>query len=847
MKFWTRRPAVAAPAARAAGRAGTVSSVWPALDRRRPRDGRIRGIAAKVSVLLVAVVLAGATAIPASASVPAQGWSVTPSPNPVIPTGQLFWVSCPAANSCMAVGTYTNPSGTGVTMAEQWNGSQWRIQPTPSLPGAVWSNLFGVSCVSPSACEAVGATTSTSGVQKNLAERWNGSSWQIQSTPTPAGGGQLNAVSCTSRSACTAVGASPHGTPRKTLAERWNGTSWQIQSAPSPPGAFLSGVACTSFTACIVVGGSNAGTLAERWDGTTWSTQAIPDPPQGGAAVFSVACTSPSACTAVGISNAGNLAERWNGSSWQIQSTPNPSSAQFTFLNAVACASASACTAVGAYIDSSGAFQGLAEQWDGTSWAIHPTPGPAGGAMSELIGVACTSATGCLAVGYSGPNLLSNLSPATLAERWNGSTWRDQHAPSPSGAAAGNLNAASCLSQSACIAVGNTSNSRGTPLTTAQRWNGHTWSIQPTPSPADGGNLIGVSCLSRSSCLAVGGHGNPFDEVPSGTLAEQWNGTRWRILPTPNPSGGGWFLLSVSCTSPSACTAVGGRLALTTGPGLATLAERWNGHTWSIQPTPNPPGRGVKLLNGVACTSRSSCMAVGNEFNPATGQSLGTLAERWDGRTWRIVPTFKPAPAGPNAGFNGVACTSASACTAVGNQTVAKTLAERWDGRRWQVQATPNPAGAQNVTLASVACPARTACTAFGLNHIGSSPLTLAERWSGGGWRIQPTPGLVAVDSGSPVGVACPNASACYAVGAYTNNGPTFANLTLAEQWTPTGTSVQAATGRPVAPGALPAACLRARMPGSLPISGRSPAVAWSRFRAGSFLGRAGSPSPASP
>jgi len=144
------------------------------------------------------------------------------------------------------------------------------------------------------------------------------------------------------------------------------------------------------------------------------------------------------------------------------------------------------------------------------------------------------------------------------------------------------------------------------------------------------------------------------------------------------------------------------------------------------------------------------------------------------------------------------------------------------------------------------AAPARTACIAFGLNHIGSSPLTLAERWSGGRWRIQPTPGLVAVDSGSPVGVSCPTVSACYAVGAYTNSGPGFANLTLAEQWNPTGTSVQAAAGRPVAPGALPAACLRARMPGSLPISGQITAAEWSRFRAGSFVSRAGAPSPAS-
>jgi len=141
------------------------------------------------------------------------------------------------------------------------------------------------------------------------------------------------------------------------------------------------------------------------------------------------------------------------------------------------------------------------------------------------------------------------------------------------------------------------------------------------------------------------------------------------------------------------------------------------------------------------------------------------------------------------------------------------------------------------------AAPARTACIAFGLNHIGSSPLTLAERWSGGRWRIQPTPGLVAVDSGSPVGVACPTVSACYAVASYTNNGP---SLTLVEQWNSTGTSTQAATGQPAAPGALPAACLRAHMPGSLPVSGRIPATAWPRFRADSFLDRAGSPLPAS-
>lgn len=67
-------------------------------------------------LLLVPALLIGALAAPASAS--GAGWSVTPSPNPRVPTGQLFWVSCPVADSCMAVGTYVKASGAGVTLAQ---------------------------------------------------------------------------------------------------------------------------------------------------------------------------------------------------------------------------------------------------------------------------------------------------------------------------------------------------------------------------------------------------------------------------------------------------------------------------------------------------------------------------------------------------------------------------------------------------------------------------------------------------------------------------------------------------------------------------------------------------------
>ena len=744
---------------------------------RRARGVAAPAVAGRAAVCLAtaaATILIGASTAPASAA--PGGWSLTPSPNPRVPTGQLFWVSCPAPNSCMAVGTYVKTSGEGVNLAEQWNGTTWRILPTPNPSGIALSGLFGVACTARSACTAVGASTTTTGAVRAVAERWNGTSWRIQPTPSLAGGSALNSVSCASRSACTAVGGTANG---KALAEQWNGTRWVIQPTPSPSqgGAALSGVACTSASACTAVGGSSAGTLAEGWNGTSWSIQPTPNPAQGGGFLASVACTSASACTAAGVSNAGTLAEGWNGTSWSIQPTPTPAGAQFAFLNTVACTSPSACTAAGAYVNSSGTSQTLAEHWNGTTWHRQATPnqGP-----SLLIGLACTSAAACTAVGYSN----TNQSPAVLVERSAGTTWRTQAAPSPPGAASSSLNGVACTARSACTAVGATTSRSRTMVTLAEQWNGHIWRIQPTPSPAGGGGLNSVWCPSRSACTAVGGTAN------GSTLAERWNGTTWTIQPTPNPARAVQsFLLAVSCTSPSACIATGAYLTTASQSGPArSLAERWNGKKWTILPTPNPAGAVQSFLNGVSCTSPSACTAIG-ERHSAAG-IVHTLAERWNGATWRIQPTPNP-PGVQFASLAGVSCTGPSACLAAGGSDQG-TLAERWNGATWRIQPTPNPPGGHNIILTSVACPASSACTAFGTYETGfGRHFTLAERWNGRTWRRQPIPGIVAFDITSPA-VACPTLSACVAVASYTNNGPF---VTLAEQWNGTATGSQPAPG----------------------------------------------------
>jgi hypothetical protein len=94
----------------------------------------------------------------------------------------------------------------------------------------------------------------------------------------------------------------------------------------------------------------------------------------------------------------------------------------------------------------------------------------------------------------------------------------------------------------------------------------------------------------------------------------------------------------------------------------------------------------VQRLNG---PGRSVCV---NGRGPVRQlrQPAGTLAERWTGRTWRIVLT--PKSASRNSGFGGMACTLPLACTAVGSSGPVTTLAERWNSTRWRIQAT-QPAG----------------------------------------------------------------------------------------------------------------------------------------------------------
>jgi len=193
----------------------------------------------------------------------------------------------------------------------------------------------------------------------------------------------------------------------------------------------------------------------------------------------------------------------------------------------------------------------------------------------------------------------------------------------------------------------------------AERKTGSARAIQATPDAAGRGynRLWSVSCPTANSCFAVGDYVNKADvDVP---LAEQWNGRTWSIKAVPHPAGTQITLMSVSCTTAKACTAVG--FYDTRSAREAPLVERWNGKAWKIGNVPAPAKTYGYYLQGVSCAAAAACTAVGGWFTASS--PTYPLAERWNGTSWKIQPAPRP---GGSGGFQNVSCTAPSTCTAIG-------------------------------------------------------------------------------------------------------------------------------------------------------------------------------------
>jgi subtilisin family serine protease len=332
---------------------------------------------------------------------------------------------------------------------------------------------------------------------------------------------------------------------------------------------------------------------------------------------------------------------------WSRTAPPEASSGEE--LRGVSCWAASECMAVGS--------EPYTLKKSGSTW--ESVSRPSGGDTDNLNDVSCVSKTFCIAVGGDGSGVCNPLScgfgenTQPVSMRWDGSKWTSTSTPLPAESIAGTIRSVSCVSSTACFAVGEWWKGIGKNAIDGEYlslyWNGSTWALQAMPpTPLDGlgvgRELRDVSCLSTNFCFAVG------------SQFLKWDGSKWTPVPQAFNTGFGY---TVACSSATFCMAmVGGG------------AAQWDGEKWTRVLVgevgqANFSSTGYKLIDfsDLSCTATWSCTAVGR-----AGDTIAdAIAIRWDGKSWSRETSSTPPEKYHFLALGGVSCVSAARCTAVGN------------------------------------------------------------------------------------------------------------------------------------------------------------------------------------
>jgi hypothetical protein len=344
---------------------------------------------------------------------------------------------------------------------------------------------------------------------------------------------------------------------------------------------------------------------------SAWTQVSSPNP-SGQNSLYGVVAPSKSLAWAVGNTYNGGqrtLIEQWNGSAWSQVSSPSPGSGE-NYLSAVD-GDATSAWAVGWYSNGPSYIeQTLIEQWNGSSWNVVKSPSP-GSTNNELYGVV-GNAKSAWAVGYS----YNGSTFSTLILQWNGSTWTQ--VPSPNPGSQGNFLHGVDGNATSAWATGYYGNSEYSSSTLILRWNGSAWTQVPSPNPGpQNNNLGGGMDGTAKNAWAVGSYNTGRTTY---TLIEQWNGSSWSQAASPSPGAPSApsYLSGVAGNTKNAW-AVGSYFL---GSIIVTLTEQWNGSSWNVVKSPNP-GSVESILQGVAQVGQSGHFwSVGSSYNGSTWSTL---------------------------------------------------------------------------------------------------------------------------------------------------------------------------------------------------------------------------------
>ena len=207
----------------------------------------------------------------------AGSWHVESAPSPSAWNADLFDVSCPSPQDCIAIGSRIVPGRGESPLIEHLHRGRWTTEMPAPIPRSKASWLNDVNCVSVRNCLAVGYAEDRHDrfLDRQLIEHYNGRRWVVERRPAFARAQniQLNSVSCLSRNDCVIVGYvhNRSRTRESALVEELKGTSWRRERAPTGFNSSLLDVSCEPLArSCTAVGVIQPGrkrqwrTLAEQ-------------------------------------------------------------------------------------------------------------------------------------------------------------------------------------------------------------------------------------------------------------------------------------------------------------------------------------------------------------------------------------------------------------------------------------------------------------------------------------------------------------------------------------------------------------------------------------------------------
>src|SRR6266567_2267183 len=259
---------------------------------------------------------------------------------------------------------------------------------------------------------------------------------RVTSPGAGTSGSELDGVAVVSASDIWAVGSYFNLTlhSSQTLVEHWNGSHWQVVTSPNvgTDNNDLSDVAVDLSGGIWTVGTyfntahNHEQTLIERWNGSNWNIMPSPNVGKGDNRLSGVTVELSGNAWAVGeyfnrvLGNFQTLIEHWDGRSWQVVPSLNVGSGD-SWLNDVTVDLSGNAWAVGDYADPNNLLQTLVEHWNGIGWQVVPSANP-GASNSLLLGVdgggifsPVRVVSRVWAVGYSGNQTLIEASPNQVA------------------------------------------------------------------------------------------------------------------------------------------------------------------------------------------------------------------------------------------------------------------------------------------------------------------------------------------------------------------------------------------------------------------------------------------------